>query len=397
MPIQSPFHPRTAELCTSMRWKEWAGYYAVSSYEASHEIEYAAVRHSAGLIDVTPLFKYNVYGSDATEFLTKIMAKNISKLKIGQVSYCCWCDDEGELMDDGTVTRLEENYYRVTAAEPCLYWFNLFTRGLEITLEDVTADYGGLAIQGPNSRKILDQICTPLISDLKFFWSMKSKIAGHEVLVTRTGYTGDLGYEVWVENQNALAIYDAISVAGDAFGLRPLGLDALDITRVEAGFIMNGVDYFSANHCLIDERKSTPYEVGLGWTVSLKDRGSFIGHQRLRQEKSQGAEWGFVGLVMDWDDMERLYADFDLPPQICSHAWRDGRPVYNLAGDFIGQATSGAWSPLLKKNLALATLKSEYCQEGTELYMELTVEYQRLKVKAVVTKTPFYNPKRKRQ
>jgi aminomethyltransferase len=215
--------------------------------------------------------------------------------------------------------------------------------------------------------------------------------------VTRTGYTGDLGYEIWVKNESALKIYDAISSIGQNYSLVPFGLDALDVARVEAGFIMNGVDYFSANHCMTESRKSTPYELGLGWTVNLENRDPFIGQEALRKMKQEGSKWSFVGLVLDWDEQERLFAKYDLPPQICGHAWRDAVPIYNGGGKQVGQATSGAWSPILKLNLALATVETSSASPGEDLYIEYTVEYVRHRVKAKVTKTPFFNPERKRQ
>ncbi len=395
MAIASPFHPRTSALCTSMRWKDWAGYHAVCSYDTYREREYFAFRHAAGLIDVTPLFKYEVYGPDAGLFLSRVMAKDITKLAVGQVSYCCWCDDDGNVIDDGTVWRIDETYFRATAAEPNLAWFSGNARGLDVTIEDSTAKIAALSLQGPNSRAILKQLTDADLDKLRFFRLTAAKIDGFDATVTRTGYTGDLGFEVWVDNQHALKLWDALMAAGRDFGIEPAGLDALDITRVEAGFIMNGVDYFSANHCLIASRKSSPYEVGLGWTVQL-DRGRFNGQDALRVEKDRGPTRRFVGLEIDWDQFEALFARQKLPPEVCSSAWRDARPVFDTGGTQIGQATSGSWSPTLKKNLALAMVQARFGKTGTELQIEVTVEYVRHKVRAVVAKKPFFDPSRKR-
>ncbi|NNF05657.1 MAG: aminomethyl transferase family protein, partial [Candidatus Eisenbacteria bacterium] len=248
MPIPSPFHPRTLESNKALLWKDWGGYYAARAYDPYFEREYYAFRHTAGMIDVTPLFKYEVYGPDATAFLTRIMSRNIGKLKQNQVTYCCWCDDEGKVVDDGTVSRFEENVYRVTAAEPTYAWFERYASEYDVTIEDSSARFAALSIQGPNSRTILNQASDSSVDKLGFFRMMPAKVGGVPAIISRTGYTGDLGYEVWVENQHALGLWDGLTVAGKNYGLAPAGLDAMDITRVEAGFIMNGVDYYSANH-----------------------------------------------------------------------------------------------------------------------------------------------------
>ena len=233
------------------------------------------------------------------------------------------------------------------------------------------------------------------MDDLKFFRHASCKVGTIPIELSRTGYTGDLGYELWVHRDQAIDLYDALMKAGQNFGLLPCGLDAMDITRIEAGFIMNGVDYFSAHHCFNDHRKSSPFDMGLDWTVNLK-RPDFNGRDALVKEKEKGSAWKFVGLVYDWDEIEGHFRDFDLPPHLCGAAWRDGRPVYNEDGLQIGQATSGVWSPLLKKNIALATLRSDYAKMNSVVGAEFTVEYQRRKVSALVTGPQFFDPPRKR-
>ncbi|MCH2133707.1 MAG: aminomethyltransferase family protein [Phycisphaerales bacterium] len=395
MPIPSPFHARTSELCTGLRWKDWSGYHAVCSYGPCHEPEYIAFRHSAGLMDVTPLHKYDVSGPDATAFLSRLMVKNIAKLKVGQITYCCWCDEDGKLLDDGTVWRLDENDYRVTAAEPSLAWFQHNAHGFTVSIEDTTSRIAAVSIQGPNAREILKQVSDADMDGLRFFWLARTRIDGRAAIITRTGYTGDLGYEVWVDSEDAVPLWDALMSAGQPYGIMPTGLDALDVCRVEAGFIMNGVDYYSANHCIIENRKSTPYEAGLGWTVNL-ERDPFIGQQALRLEKEQGPVRHFVGLEIDWDEFERLHARYGLPPELCSSAWRDPKPIYSTRGRQVGQATSGAWSPMLKRSLALATVDGPWHEVGQELQIECTVEYVRHRIKATVSKKPFFDPPRKR-
>jgi aminomethyltransferase len=323
------------------------------------------------------------------------MARDIGKVKEGQVTYCCWCDDDGKILDDGTVSCLSRDHYRVTAAEPFLHWFQQNARSLKVTIEDITARFGMLALQGPLSREILIQAAGGDIASLRFFRLMDATIDNRRVTITRTGYTGDLGYEIWCENKDALAVYDALMESGENYQLIPAGLAALDVARIEAGFIMNGVDYFSANHCLINSRKSTPFELGLGWSVNL-ERESFIGQQALKKEKEEGSLWQFVGLEYDWDAYEKIFAKFDLPPETPAGAWRTGVPVYKKSGNQIGQATSGTWSPTLKKNLALASLKTGNFSIGDTLYIEVTVEYERKTCPVTVCQPMFFNPDRKR-
>ncbi|MDJ0835627.1 MAG: aminomethyltransferase family protein [Acidobacteriota bacterium] len=395
MPVPTPFHPRTSELCTSMRWKEWAGYYTVCSYDTCHEREYYAFRHAAGMIDVTPLFKYEVRGPDAGRWLSRLTVKNVAKMKVGHVTYLCWCDDHGRLIDDGTVMRLAKDHYRITSAEPSWSWFQRFTRGYDITLEDVSNKIASVSLQGPNSREILRQCCDANMDKFRFFRLKRCKLDGLDALITRTGYTGDLGFEIWVDNEDALKLWDALIDVGKPYGIEPCGMDAMDVTRVEAGFIMNGVDYHSAHHCLIEDRMSTPYEAGLGWTVQL-DREPFIGQAALKEEKAAGPAWNFVGVEIDWPQYEAVCAQYGLPPQVGSAAWRHSVPVYDDAKNQIGYATSGSWSPLLKKSVALCHIKKPYYRPGTEVQFEVTVEHTRHTVKATVVKTPFFDPPRKR-
>jgi aminomethyltransferase len=399
MPIPTPFHERTQALCSSYRWKDWSGYCAVCSFDTTHEREYFAFRESAGLLDVTPLYKYEVTGPDAAAVLARMMVRDVSKLKVGRVGYSCWCDDDGKVIDDGTVSRLGENHFRVTAADPTLHWLQAVSRGFDVQIEDSSERLAALALQGPTSRAILRDAAGSGIDALKFFGVTQSKINGIPVWISRTGYTGDLGYEVWVERgegDTALAVWDALMAAGRPYGIEPAGLDALDVARIEAGFILLGVDYFSAEKVVLESRKSTPIELGFGWMVDLK-RGNFIGRDAIAKEISRGSHWHLVGLEVSWEELEALYASFNLPPSLPVTARRDALPIYDGEGRQVGQATSHTWSPILKKYLAIASVRPGFEAKGTKLQIEHTVEYERRKVTATVAPTPFYDPERKRK
>ena len=399
MPIPTPFHERTQALCTSYRWKDWAGYCAVCSYDASHEREYFAFRESAGLLDVTPLYKYEVSGPDAQALLGRMMVRDVTNLKVGRVAYSCWCDDDGKVVDDGTVSRLGESHFRVTAADPTLHWLQALARGFDVEIEDSSERLAALALQGPTSRNILRDASGPSVSSidkLKFFGVTEAAISGIPVWISRTGYTGDLGYEVWVEREQALAVWDALMAAGQRHGIEPAGLDALDMTRIEAGFVLLGVDYFSSQKVVLESRKSTPLELGFGWMVDL-ERGSFIGRDAIAAEMKRGPIWQLVGLEVSWEELEALYAGLNLPPSLPPAARRDALPVYDTEGQQVGQATSHTWSPLLKKYLALASVRRGFEAKGTKLQIEHTVEYERRKVTATVAPTPFFDPERKRK
>lgn len=400
MPIPTPFHERTQALCSSYRWKDWSGYCAVCSFDTSHEREYFAFRESAGLLDVTPLYKYEVTGPDAAAVLGRMMVRDVSKLKVGRVGYTCWCDDEGKVIDDGTVSRLGDNHFRVTAADPSLHWIEAVGRGFDVRIEDSSERLAALALQGPTSRAILrDATGDPKVEALKFFGVTQSTIRGIPVWISRTGYTGDLGYEVWVDRaagDTGLAIWDALMAAGKPYGIEPAGLDALDVTRIEAGFILLGVDYFSAEKVVLESRKSTPLELGFGWMVDL-ERGNFIGRDAIAAEKIRGPHWHLVGLEVSWQELEALYAGFNLPPSLPVTARRDALPIYAEDGRQVGQATSHTWSPILKKYLAIASVRPGFEARGTKLQIEHTVEYERRKVTATVAPTPFYDPERKRK
>jgi aminomethyltransferase len=393
LPIGTAVHERTFPLCTSLNYREWSGYYAVSVYETHHEHEYNAIRNAAALIDVTPLFKYLITGRDGTKFVNRVLARDINKVNVNQVIYCCWCDEEGKVIDDGTITRLEENTYRWTAADPNLRWFRQNAIGLDVRIEDITEQLAALALQGPTSGRLLKTVAEADIENLKYFRKTSGKIAGVLVDISRTGYTGDLGYEIWISWNDAVKVWDALMDAGRQFDIHPTGMLALDVARIEAGLILADVDYVSSKKALIQSQKYSPYEVGLGKLVHL-EKDNFIGKQALVRENKRGPERVLVGLEVNWTEVEELFDDVGLPPQTPATASRVHVPVYR-GREQVGKATSTTWSPLLKQLIALASVEPEHSRPGTKLQMELTVEGVRHRATAAVRQLPFFNPPRK--
>ena len=394
MPVGTAFHERTLALCESLNFKEWSGYYTVAAYEMTHEHEYNAIRNSSALIDITPLFKYMLTGRDATKLVNRVITRDVNKVAVGQVIYCCWCDPEGKVIDDGTITRLGENEYRWTAADPSLRWFRQNAFGLDVQIEDISEKIAALALQGPTSGKLLHAVADVNIAALKYFRVAHAKIAGIPVDISRTGYTGDLGYEIWVSWQDALKVFDELMIKGRPFDIHPAGMVALDIARIEAGLILIEVDYISSKRALIDDQKYTPGEIGLGKLVDLK-KENFVGRDALAVEaKHGGPPRTLVGLEINWSEVEALYEKIGMAPQVPATASRVAVPVYR-GGRQVGRATSTTWSPTLKRMIALASISRESATLGSTLSMELTVEAARKTVSAKVVPLPFFNPPRK--
>jgi len=392
----TPFHERTSKLCLPQNWRRWAGYIVAGSYELNLDREYWAIRNSAALIDVTPLMKYIIKGKDASRLLNRIVTRDMDKLKVGQVYYTGWCDDEGKMIDDGTISRLDEGTYRMTSADPSLRWLSMNSVGLDVDITEVTDNVAALSFQGPNSRKILNKVSDDPVDVLKYFRLMQNQVDGIPVTISRTGYTGDLGFEIWMDAKDALTIWDALMDAGADYGIMPVGILAMDMARVEAGLFMIEVDYTSANHAWIEPQKSSPYELGLDWTVALDKPGYFVGRRALEREKSEGSLWRLMGLEVEWEGMEQLFKSVGLPPQIPGMAMRGSLPI--MVGNVqVGYSSTSTWSPLLKKYIALAHLQKPYYEIGTNVRMEITVEHHRQHAPAKVVKLPFYEPEWKKK
>ena len=394
MPVGTAFHERTLALCESLNFREWSGYYTVGVYEMTHEHEYNAIRNSSALIDISPLFKYRVTGRDATKLVNRVISRDINKVAIDQVIYCCWCDPEGKVIDDGTITRLGENDYRWTAADPSLRWFQQNALGLDVQIEDISEKMAALALQGPTSGKLLHAVADADIAKLKYFRVTHGRIAGVPVDISRTGYTGDLGYEIWMPWDSAVKVWDELMSKGRPFDIHPAGMVALDIARIEAGLILIEVDYISSKRALIVEQKYSPGEIGLGKLVDLK-KENFVGREALAEEaKKGGPARSLVGLEINWSEVEALYDKMGMAPQVPSMASRVAVPVYR-GGRQVGKATSTTWSPTLKKMIALGVRLAAKVSVGTTLNMEMTVEAVRQTVSAKVVALPFFNPARK--
>jgi aminomethyltransferase len=389
-------------LCHSLNYREWSGYYTVSTYEVHHEHEYNAIRNAAALIDISPLYKYLISGQDATKLVNRVITRDINKVKPGQVIYCCWCDEQGMVIDDGTITRLEENKYRWTAADPSLRWFRQNGLNMDVQIEDISERVAALALQGPTSSKLLKSVAEADVANLKYFRVTSGKIAGVPVDISRTGYTGDLGYEIWVPlsesgngnaGSNAIKVWDALMEAGRRFDIHAAGMLALDVARIEAGLLLIEVDYNSSKKALIPEQKYSPYELGFGKMVHL-DKENFVGRAALAEQNRRGVARQLVGLEMDWVEIEERFDKFGLTPAAPAQASRVHVPVY-WAGRQVGKATSTTWSPLLKKMIALASVETAHSKPGSKLQMEITIEARRQKVAAKVVKLPFFSPERK--
>jgi aminomethyltransferase len=393
MPVPTAFHDRTFPLCTSLNYREWSGYYTVSAYEVHHEHEYNAIRNAAALIDITPLYKYLLTGSGATKLVNRIITRDINKVAKGQVIYCCWCDEQGKVIDDGTITRLDENRYRWTAAEPSIRWFHQNGLNMDVQIEDISERTAALALQGPTSARLLKTVADAEITNLKYFRMTSGKIAGVPVDISRTGYTGDLGYEIWVDWKDAVKVWDALVAAGRQFDLHPTGMLALDVARVEAGLLLLDVDYTSSRRALIPSQKFSPYELGFAKMVHL-EKENFVGRAALEKANKEGVPRQLVGLELDWNGIEALFDKLGLTPAAPSQASRVHVPVYS-GNRQVGKATSTTWSPVLKKLIALGSIETQHSQLGTKLQMEITVEAVRQKAAATVVKIPFFNPSRK--
>jgi aminomethyltransferase len=396
MSVGTAFHPRTADLNRKMQWREWSGYFASSVYADAHDIEYNAIREATALIDVSPLYKYRVHGPDARRLVDRVITRDAQRLDPGRVFYTPWCDEHGKVIDDGTVHALDDGAFRWTAADPQLRWLRMNARGLEVEIDEESESTAALALQGPLSRDVLEAVAGESFADLRYFRRRGATVAGTAIDVSRTGYTGDLGYELWIPAEAATAVWDALMDAGQAFGIRPAGMLALDVVRLEAGLILLEVDYTSARHAINPEQNYSPFELGLGRLVTF-DKGDFVGRLALEREQRRGGPARrLVGLELDWYGIEGLYTEQGLPPAISPVVDRSPVPVFAERGGQVGRVTSLGWSPILKQAIGLASVPPTYEHAGARAEVEWTVEGRRSRVRATVVDLPFLDLERKR-
>jgi len=397
MPRPTPFHARTSALNQGNTWEEWAGFESATQFELSFDHEYHAVRNSCGLFDVSPLYKYDVRGPDAHALVNRVVVRDLTKARIGQVFYTVWCDDRGKVVDDGTVMRLGEDHFRMTAAIPTLYWLEDNAAGMNVEIEDTSESVAALALQGPTSRALLQRLTSTKLDGLRFFHCTHAEIADSPVVISRTGYTGDLGFEVFVEADDALGLWDALMKVGPEYQMLPAGAIALDVARVEAGLILIDADFISSTQTLYEVQKTSPYELGLGWMVKL-EQSYFVGRDALRVEKQHGSARATIGLELDVKALEKCYAEFDMPLHVPHETWKTLYPIYSdeARKKFVGRGSSGVWSSTLKKYIVIARVDAQYGQPGTVIYFEESIEARSFAIPATVVRMPFFDPPRKK-
>ncbi len=388
----TPFHDRTAALMQGNQWRRWAGHTVASAYEMTTDRETAAIRNACALIDVSPLFKYRITGPDALRVLDRLVTRDLSKMEVGHMSYTPWCNANGKVVDDGTIARLGDTEFRLTSAESNLRWLTDHADGFAVTIADVSLELGTLSLQGPASRALLEQLSGTSLATLKYHRFTHVPIAGESIMVSRTGYTGDLGYELWIPAERALAVWDALVDAGRSFALQPAGIWAMDVARIEAGLIMLDVEYTPATKALAEIQTSSPFELGLGWAVHLK-KPSFVGKRALAEEKARGPSLVLVGIEIDHVAFERAHERIGLTTPLPFIPWREVVPLF--AGEQVGHATCGTWSPTVKKYIALAQVAPAVAAPGTQLTIDLMVDRRRESFAATVVALPFFKPERK--
>ena len=395
MTLETPFHPRTAELNQARRWRKWSGFFIADSYFPAHDLEYHAIRFSAALFDVTPMCKYRVSGPDAAKLVNRVITRRVDRIKPMRAIYTPWCDHDGRVLDDGTVALLADGSYFWTAAEPQHGWLDAASEGLNVTIEDVTERLCALSLQGPCSRDVLSSAVGRDMSDLPFFGRADVTIGGVPVSISRTGYSGDLGYELWIPFEQALPVWDALIKAGENYTLRVAGMEALDVARLEAGLIMAGVDYHSGRTARHPSLAVSPYEIGMDRLVDL-DKPAFIGKRALMDEVAAGGPANrLVGLELDLNVFEDAYLDLGYPIEHPLRAWRHVTPL-TRKGETIGRATSGTFSPLLKRSIALGFLPTKHAEVGSTVSIEWQIEETRQQIPATVVPLPFLDLPRKR-
>lgn len=394
---ETPFHPRTSAANQTGLWSHWAGYLASDRYQMSDKFEYLAIRNSAAVIDTSPLYKYLIYGPDAEKYLAGVLTRDIRRCRPGQAHYTVWSDDDGWVIEDGVILRHADDEFLLTAARPNLAYLQDLIGRMSVRIEDVSDDYGALALQGPYSRRILQQLA-PEVEDIGYFHLTPAKIGSAAVTISRTGYTGDLGYEIWVEADGALDVWDRLFEVATPYGVIPAGQTALLITRIEAGLILIDVDFHSARYAWSDDQRSTALELNMGWMLrDLEDDDrAFIGRKAIEREIAEkSSRWKTVGIVVDWEHWAKTHNDRGLLTPKDHRPEHGGMMLYDEKIERIGYTSSFVYSPVLQRHIGIARIRPEHAAVGSKVGLEVTIDHRYEMVDSHVTRLPFYDPPRK--
>ena len=393
----TPFHPRLSELNDQGLYTHWQGTLSPLRYTHAPKHEYFAVRNSVGIFDTSPLFKYRITGADAERLLARALVRDVRSCRPGQAQYTAWCDERGFVMEDGVVFRHSETDFLLTSARPALGWFADLGSRMRVELEDVSDEHGMLAVQGPRSRAVLAALI-PEAEKLAFFDHAPAKAAGAAVTLSRTGYTGDLGYELTVGSDDAVAVLDAVLEAGEGHGMRPFGEEALMTLRIEAGLALVDVEWTNSRLAFADAQRVTPKELGLGWMLrGVRDGSrSFLGSEAIRRELLEGtSRWATTGIVVDWAEWDALHRDAGLLPPKSENTLPYASMLYDDQHHEIGYCTSFVYSPVLQRHIGLARVRPELAAADTSLRLEIALLHHNTTVGVRTTKLPFFNPERK--
>ncbi|GAB5413030.1 MAG: aminomethyltransferase family protein [Congregibacter sp.] len=376
------FHERQAAMNLRDAWSSWNGFkFADYYYDATYE--YFCIRNTCGTYDICPMQKYLIEGPDAMAMLNRMVTRDVSKLGVNRVTYLCWCTDSGRMIDDGTIFRLGEDRYMLTCGSPCMAWLRKSQLGFEnVTITEHTENLAALSLQGPTSFAVLKRMGLDAVAELKPFGIMHLPFNGSSLMISRTGFTGDLGYELWVEPSQALPLWDALYAAGEDYGIHPYGEAATNMARLEAGFIMPDMEFNEALKTINFEHDQTPLELNLGWLVDFK-KPHFNGRRALLEEKQRGPKRMLVKLDIEGNkpaDGSILYCN-----KACSTE--------------IGYVTSAMWSPSVKANIALAMVDTNALggEIWAEVYYERELRHHHKVVPCKIVEKPFWSPKRARQ
>ena len=397
----TPFHDRAASHNRTQLWEHWAGYLSAVRYQPSVTAEYYALRNTVGIFDTSPLFKYRFSGVESASFLSGVLARDPQRLEVGRSQYTLWCDDRGHVLEDGVLLRTGDGEFWLTSAKPNFEYFRRLAGTRPVEIEDVSDRYGLLAVQGPHAGDALASLL-PAVADLPYFGVMTETLAGGEVMISRTGFTGDLGFEIWIEADHAEAAWDSIVTAGATYDAIPVGSRTITMARLDAGLLLIDADFRSARHAWADFQRETPDELGLGWVVDLDEGRPFIGRFAIEEERrSRSSRWTTVGVAIDAASYEELHRrEGLLAPKHDTYrtgvaSIYDGDFNVDPSASYLGYATSLMFSPLLKRHIGLAKLPASHSSMGDVSFLEQLVANRPAYVGVEVVAMPLFDPPRK--